>query len=100
MLQGLSLMSNDELRQRLIGILDHLENRFKEGTVNLREMTAYVEDQGIPHLDGYLRRCGALDYQSPKRFYQQGVDLAKVREALKNGETPRGLEGLLGDPGE
>lgn len=96
----LSLMANDELRQRLIGILDHLEKRFKDGTINLREMTQYVEEQGIPHLDGYLRRCGALDYQSPKRFFQQGPDLENVRVALKDGTTPRGLEGLLGSPEE
>lgn len=87
---------SDELRQKLLKILDELEGRFKEGTIGLREMTAYVEEQGITHLDGYLRRCGALDYQSPKRFFQQGVDLDEVRRALKAGETPRGLEGLLG----
>ncbi len=91
-------MSKDELTQQLLTILDELETRFAEGTVNLREMTQYVEDKGIAHLDGYLRRCGALDYQSPKRFYQQGPDLAEVRTALKAGEIPRGLEGLLGTP--
>lgn len=89
-------MSNAELTKRILGILDELEGRFKEGTISLREMTAYVEEQGISHLDGYLRRCGALDYQSPKRFFQQGPDLADVRKALKAGTIPRGLEGLLG----
>lgn len=88
-------MSADDLRKELLRILDELEGRFKQGTIGLREMTAYVEEQGIPHLDGYLRRCGALDYQSPKRFFQQGPDLAEVRKALKASETPRGLEGLL-----
>lgn len=88
-------MSAEELRKDLLRILDELEERFKAGTVGLREMTAYVEEQGIAHLDGYLRRCGALDYQSPKRFFQQGTDLEEVRQALKKGETPRGLEGLL-----
>ena len=92
------LSMSDELRAKLLKILDELEARFEEGTVSLREMTGYVEEQGIAHLDGYLRRCGALDYQSPKRFFQQGPDLAEVREALKKGETPRGLEGLLGTP--
>lgn len=89
-------MSADELRKELLRVIDELEARFKEGTVGLREMMAYVEEQGIAHLDGYLRRCGALDYQSPKRFFQQGTDLDDVRVALKKGETPRGLEGLLG----
>lgn len=90
-------MSDDDLRQRLLTILDELEAEFKKGTIGLRQMTAYVEEQGIPHLDGYLRRCGALDYQSPKRFFQQGPDLDQVREALKKSQTPRGLEGLLGE---
>lgn len=89
-------MSADEIRKELLRVIDELEERFKQGTVGLREMTAYEEEQGIAHMCGYLRRCGALDYQSPKRFYQQGVDLDIVRKALKNGETPRGLEGLLG----
>lgn len=89
-------MSKEELTKRILSILDELEGRFKEGTISLREMTAYVEEQGISHLDGYLRRCGALDYQSPKRFFQQGPDLEEVRKALKAGEIPRGLEGLLG----
>lgn len=89
-------MDADDLRKELLRIIDELEARFKEGTVGLREMNAYVEEQGISHLDGYLRRCGALDYQSPKRFFQQGPDLDDVREALKKNETPRGLEGLLG----
>lgn len=89
-------MSKDELTQRLLTILDELEARFKEGTISLKEMNAYVEEKGISHLDGYLRRCGALDYQSPKRFFQQGQDLEEVRQALKKGEVPRGLEGLLG----
>ncbi|MGB1697678.1 MAG: hypothetical protein ACPHK8_04705 [Thermoplasmatota archaeon] len=87
-------MSKD-LRGRLVDIIDQLEERFAKGTMGLKEMVAYVEEQGITHLDGYLRRCGALDYQSPKRFFQQGKDLDIVREALKKGETPRGLEGLL-----
>ncbi len=91
-------MPDQALVDKLLKILDELEARFKEGTVSLREMTAYVEDQGIAHLDGYLRRCGALDYQSPKRFFQQGPDLDEVRVALKKGEVPRGLEGLLGTP--
>ncbi len=91
-------MSDEELTQRLLGILDELEARFKEGTISLREMTQYVEEKGISHLDGYLRRCGALDYQSPKRFFQQGPDLEDVRVALKGGTIPRGLEGLLGTP--
>ncbi len=90
-------MPDQELVNRLLAILDELEARFKEGTVALREMVAYVEDKGIAHLDGYLRRCGALDYQSPKRFFQQGKDLEIVREALKKGHVPRGLEGLLGE---
>ena len=87
-------MSQD-IRARLVEIIDYLEGRFAQGTAGLKEMVAYVEEQGIAHLDGYLRRCGALDYQSPKRFFQQGQDLDEVREALKRGETPRGLEGLL-----
>ena len=89
-------MSKEQLTQQILRLLDDLEARFKEGTIALREMTAYVEEKGITHLDGYLRRCGALDYQSPKRFFQQGVDLETVRTALKAGEIPRGLEGLLG----
>ena len=89
-------MSKDELTQRILTILDELEARFKEGTISLKEMNAYVEEKGISHLDGYLRRCGALDYQSPKRFFQQGPDLEEVRQTLKKGEVPRGLEGLLG----
>jgi hypothetical protein len=89
-------MSAEDLRKELLRVIDELEIRFKEGTVGLKEMVAYVEKQGIAHLDGYLRRCGALDYQSPKRFFQQGVDLEIVRKALKKSETPRGLEGLLG----
>lgn len=91
-------MANEELVQKLLSILDELEARFKQGTIALREMNAYVEEKGIAHLDGYLRRCGALDYQSPKRFFQQGPDLDRVREALKKDEVPRGLEGLLGSP--
>ncbi len=91
-------MGTEELTQRLITIIDELEAKFAEGTVSLREMNLYVEQQGIAHLDGYLRRCGALDYQSPKRFFQAGPDLDSVREALKRGEVPRGLEGLLGSP--
>ena len=91
-------MSDQELTKRLLLILDELEKRFKDGTVTLREMNSYVEEKGISHLDGYLRRCGALDYQSPKRFFQQGPDLADVRKALKTGKVPRGLEGLLGSP--
>jgi hypothetical protein len=87
-------MSKD-LRSRLVDIITELEERFAKGTMGLKEMVAYVEEKGITHLDGYLRRCGALDYQSPKRFFQQGKDLDIVREALKRGETPRGLEGLL-----
>ncbi len=90
-------MADPALVKQLLEILDELEARFKEGTVVLKEMVAYVESKGISHLDGYLRRCGALDYQSPKRFFQQGVDLDAVREALKKGEVPRGLEGLLVD---
>lgn len=93
-------MVDQALVDRLQAILDELEARFKQGTVPLREMNTYVEEKGIAHLDGYLRRCGALDYQSPKRFFQQGVDLQRVREALHRGEVPRGLEGLLGHPEE
>jgi hypothetical protein len=89
-------MAAEDFPKRLIAILDELEKRFAQGTISLREMNAYVEEQGISHLDGYLRRCGALDYQSPKRFFQQGPDLDRVRKALKKGEVPRGLEGLLG----
>jgi len=89
-------MDQDELRQRLIRILDDLEKRFSQGTISLREMNAIVEEENIAHLDGYLRRSGALDYQSPKRFFQAGPDLEDVRAQLKEGETPRGLEGLLG----
>jgi len=91
-------MDNAELTKRLIEVIDELEARFQQGTMPLREMVAYVAEQGITHLDGYLRRSGALDYQSPKRFFQAGVDLDRVREALKRGEVPRGLEGLLGSP--
>lgn len=89
-------MPDQALVDKILAILDELEARFKDGTVSLREMTAYVEEKGIAHLDGYLRRCGALDYQSPKRFFQQGQDLEEVRQALKKGEVPRGLEGLIG----
>ncbi len=89
-------MADPELVQKLLSVLDELEARFQEGTIPLREMTAYVEEKGISHLDGYLRRCGALDYQSPKRFFQQGPDLEDVRQALKADTVPRGLEGLLG----
>ncbi len=90
-------MPDQVLVDKLLAILDELEARFKEGTVPLREMVAYVEEKGIAHLDGYLRRCGALDYQSPKRFFQQGVDLEIVRQSLKKLHVPRGLEGLLGE---
>ncbi len=90
-------MLDQELVNRLFAILDELETRFKEGTVPLKEMVLYVEEKGIAHLDGYLRRCGALDYQSPKRFFQQGKDLEIVRQSLKKGIVPRGLEGLLGE---
>ncbi len=86
------------MSKELIRVLDELEARFEQGTISLREMTAYVEEQNIPHLDGYLRRAGALDYQSPKRFFQAGPDLDSVRESLKRGEVSRGLEGLLGSP--
>ncbi len=89
-------MDKQELSQKLIAIIDDLEKRFQEGTISLREMNAYVEEQNIPHLDGYLRRCGALDYQSPKRFFQAGPDMDDVRVALRKDEVPRGLEGLLG----
>ena len=89
-------MLDQALVDKLIAILDELEARFQQGTISLREMIGYVETKGISHLDGYLRRCGALDYQSPKRFFQQGVDLDKVRTALRNGKVSRGLEGLLG----
>lgn len=91
-------MENAELRRRLVAVLDDLEERFSQGTISLREMNAIVEEQGISHLDGYLRRAGALDYQSPKRFFQAGPDLHAVRDRLKKGEVPRGLEGLLGGP--
>lgn len=90
-------MPDQELVDKLLRILDELESRFEEGTISLREMQSYVEEQGISHLDGYLRRCGALDYQSPKRFFQQGQDLEAVRSALKESLVPRGLEGLLGE---
>ncbi|HUR62170.1 MAG TPA: hypothetical protein VM286_07385 [Candidatus Thermoplasmatota archaeon] len=89
-------MADAELNKRLVKILNELEERFAQGTIPLKEMTAYVEQQKIPHLDGYLRRAGALDYQSPKRFFQAGPDLKGVREALKKNKVPRGLEGLLG----
>ena len=91
-------MADPELTKRLIKILNELEERFQQGTISLREMTAIVEKEKIPHLDGYLRRAGALDYQSPKRFFQAGPDLKTVREALKKNKVPRGLEGLLGAP--
>jgi hypothetical protein len=89
-------MADPELSKRLIKILNELEERFAQGTIPLKEMTAYVEQQKIPHLDGYLRRAGALDYQSPQRFFQAGPDLKGVRDALKKNKVPRGLEGLLG----
>jgi hypothetical protein len=89
-------MADAELSKRLVKILNELEERFAAGTIPLKEMTALVEKEKIPHLDGYLRRAGALDYQSPKRFYQAGPDLKTVREALKKNKVPRGLEGLLG----
>ena len=89
-------MADAEISKRIVKILNELEERFQQGTIPLKEMTAYVETQKIPHLDGYLRRAGALDYQSPKRFYQAGPDLKSVREALKKNKVPRGLEGLLG----
>lgn len=89
-------MADPELTKRLVRILTELEERFAQGTITLREMTALVEKEKIPHLDGYLRRAGALDYQSPKRFFQAGPDLKNVREQLKKGNVPRGLEGLLG----
>ncbi|MES2153555.1 MAG: hypothetical protein V4510_00275 [bacterium] len=89
-------MADAELTKRLVKILTELEERFAQGTMSLREMTALVEKEKIPHLDGYLRRAGALDYQSPKRFFQAGPDLKSVRDALKKGKVPRGLEGLLG----
>ena len=85
-----------ELSKRLIKILNEFEERFAQGTMSLKEMNVVVEREKIPHLDGYLRRAGALDYQSPKRFFQAGPDLKQVREALKKGKVPRGLEGLLG----
>lgn len=85
-----------ELAKRLVKILNELEERFAQGTMSLKEMNALVEREKISHLDGYLRRAGALDYQSPKRFFQAGPDLKVVREALKKGKVPRGLEGLLG----
>ncbi len=87
---------NKELADRLIGIIDELTERFDGGkTMSIREMDVILEREAIPHLDGYLRRCGALDYQSPKRFFQAGVNAAEVREALSKGEVPRGLEPLL-----
>jgi hypothetical protein len=89
-------MADADMAKRLVQILNELEERFSQGTISLREMTAFVEAQKIPHLDGYLRRAGALDYQSPKRFFQAGPDLKTVRDALKKGKVPRGLEGLLG----
>ncbi len=89
-------MADAELSKRLVKILNELEERFAQGTIPLKEMTALVEKEKIAHLDGYLRRAGALDYQSPKRFYQAGPDLKTVREALKKNKVPRGLEGLLG----
>ncbi len=89
-------MADADLSKRLVKILNELEERFATGTIPLKEMTAYVAEQKIAHLDGYLRRAGALDYQSPKRFYQAGPDLKSVREALKKNKVPRGLEGLLG----
>ncbi|HLF15814.1 MAG TPA: hypothetical protein VI796_00030 [Candidatus Thermoplasmatota archaeon] len=89
-------MANDELAKRLVRILNELEERFKQGTISVREMAAFVEKEKVPHLDGYLRRAGALDYQSPKRFFQAGPDLDTVRKALQKGNIPRGLEGLLG----
>ncbi|MHB8634497.1 MAG: hypothetical protein ACYDBQ_11135 [Thermoplasmatota archaeon] len=85
-----------ELTKRLVKILNELEERFQQGTMSLKEMNALVEREKIAHLDGYLRRAGALDYQSPKRFFQAGPDLKAVREMLKKGKVPRGLEGLLG----
>lgn len=88
-------MADADLSKRLVKILNELEERFQQGTIPLKEMTAYVEAQKIPHLDGYLRRAGALDYQSPKRYYQAGPDLNTVRDALKKNKVPRGLEGLL-----
>ena len=91
-------MAESELPKRLIKILTELEARFQQGTMGLKEMQALVEKEKIPHLDGYLRRAGALDYQSPKRFFQAGPDLKSVRDQLKKGKTPRGLEGLLGTP--
>ena len=89
-------MAQTDLHKQLIRILNELEERFKQGTMGVKEMQAFVEKENVPHLDGYLRRSGALDYQSPKRFYQAGPDLAAVREQLKKGKIPRGLEGLLG----
>ncbi len=89
-------MADAELTKRLVKILNELEERFAQGTMSLKEMIVLVEKEKIPHLDGYLRRAGALDYQSPKRFFQAGPDLKSVREALKKGKVPRGLEGLLG----
>jgi hypothetical protein len=89
-------VADPEMCKRLVKILNELEERFAQGTIPLKEMTAYVEAQKIPHLDGYLRRSGALDYQSPKRFYQAGPDLNAVRDALKKNKCPRGLDGLLG----
>lgn len=93
----MSLPTNkDELREFLLGTLDELEAMFEGGkTVGFRDMDAYIAGKEIPHLDGYLRRCGALDYQSPKRYYQQGLDLEDVRVALKDGGLPRGLENLF-----
>lgn len=89
-------MADAELPKRLVKILNELEERFAQGTMSLKEMIVFVEKEKIPHLDGYLRRAGALDYQSPKRFFQAGPDLKSVRDALKKGKVPRGLEGLLG----
>ena len=89
-------MALSDLQKQLIRILDELEARFKTGTMGVKEMQAFVEKEKVPHLDGYLRRSGALDYQSPKRFYQAGPDLVGVRDQLKKGKIPRGLEGLLG----
>lgn len=88
-------MADADLSKRLVKILTELEERFQQGTIPLKEMTAYVETQKIPNLAGYLRRAGAVDYQSPKRFYQAGPYLKQVRDALKKNKVPRGLEGLL-----
>ncbi len=89
-------MVNEELVQRLIKILDELDERFTDqATMNLKEMAIILEREAIAHLDGYLRRSGALDYQSPKRYFQAGPNLKEVRAALASGEVPRGLEPLL-----